>query len=101
MQTELHLHSLLRHMTKKNQGGDTRVVMHLSGACTNKGRRSSAFKETGLAEGATAVYEQLSKKFNREYDNAGSIGKAMKTRLGNRYTVFITYDFDSAEDNLA
>ncbi len=52
-----------------------------------------------LDEGATAVYEQLSKKFNCEYDNAGSIGKRYRRQdeIGTPYC--ITYDFDSAEDN--
>ena len=43
--------------------------------------------------------EQLSKKFNCEYDNAGSIGKRYRRQdeIGTPYC--ITYDFDSAEDN--
>ena len=45
------------------------------------------------------LYEQLSKKFNCEYDNAGSIGKRYRRQdeIGTPYC--ITYDFDSAEDN--
>ena len=65
------------------EGGDTRVVMHLHPA---------------LAPIKAAVLP-LSKKFNCEYDNAGSIGKRYRRQdeIGTPYC--ITYDFDSAEDN--
>ena len=48
---------------------------------------------------AAYVYEQLSKKFNCEYDNAGSIGKRYRRQdeIGTPYC--ITYDFESTEDN--
>ena len=80
------------------EGGDTRVVMHLHPALAPI---KAAFLPLSkkLDEGATAVYEQLSKKFNCEYDNAGSIGKRYRRQdeIGTPYC--ITYDFDSAEDN--
>ena len=41
----------------------------------------------------------LSKKFNIDYDDAGSIGKRYRRQdeIGTPYC--ITYDFDSVEDN--
>jgi len=51
-----------------------------------------------LSEGAEAVYEQLSKKYNCEYDEAGSIGKRYRRQdeIGTPWC--ITYDFDSETD---
>ena len=80
------------------EGGDTRVVMHLHPALAPIKAAVLPLSKK-LDEGATAVYEQLSKKFNCEYDNAGSIGKRYRRQdeIGTPYC--ITYDFDSAEDN--
>ena len=52
-----------------------------------------------LDEQATEIYQKLSKKFNCEYDNAGSIGKRYRRQdeIGTPYC--ITFDFDSLEDN--
>ncbi len=51
-----------------------------------------------LAEGAEAIYTQLSKKYNCEYDDRGTIGKRYRRQdeIGTPYCV--TYDFDSVED---
>ncbi len=51
-----------------------------------------------LSEEALKVYEMLSKEFNCEYDESGSIGKRYRRQdeIGTPYC--ITYDFDSAED---
>ena len=80
------------------EGGDTRVVMHLHPALAPIKAAILPLSKK-LDEGATAVYEQLSKKFNCEYDNAGSIGKRYRRQdeIGTPYC--ITYDFESAEDN--
>ena len=51
-----------------------------------------------LAEGATKIYKQLSKKFNCEYDDRGNIGKRYRRQdeIGTPFCV--TYDFDSETD---
>ena len=45
------------------------------------------------------MFASLSKKFNIDYDDAGSIGKRYRRQdeIGTPYC--ITYDFDSLEDN--
>ena len=51
-----------------------------------------------LAEPAIEIYNELSKYFNCEYDEAGSIGKRYRRQdeIGTPYCV--TFDFDSLED---
>ena len=51
-----------------------------------------------LNEQAEEVFASLSKKFNVDYDDAGSIGKRYRRQdeIGTPYC--ITYDFDSLED---
>jgi len=51
-----------------------------------------------LAEGAEAIYANLSKHFFCEYDDAGSIGKRYRRQDEIGTPFCITYDFDS-EDN--
>jgi len=52
-----------------------------------------------LSEKATEVFNQLSKKYNMEYDESGSIGKRYRREdeIGTPYC--ITVDFDTLEDN--
>ena len=52
-----------------------------------------------LSAPATELFEKLSKKFNCEYDDAGSIGKRYRREdeIGTPYC--ITYDFESENDN--
>ena len=52
-----------------------------------------------LSEKADEVYGALSKYFNIEYDEAGSIGKRYRRQdeIGTPYC--ITVDFDTLEDN--
>ena len=52
-----------------------------------------------LAEPATALYEKLSKRFNCEYDEAGSIGKRYRREdeIGTPFCV--TVDFETLNDN--
>ena len=77
---------------------DTRVVMHFHPAL-------APFKAAVLPlskklnEQAEDVFTALSKKFNVDYDDAGSIGKRYRRQdeIGTPYC--ITYDFDSLEDN--
>ena len=51
-----------------------------------------------LDEQATEVYEKLIKKYNCEYDNAGSIGKRYRRQDEIGTPFCITFDFDSLED---
>jgi len=52
-----------------------------------------------LSDKALEIYNSLSKKFNCEYDDAGSIGKRYRRQdeIGTPYCV--TIDFDTLEDN--
>ena len=76
---------------------DTRVVLHLHPAL-------APFKacvlplSKKLAEPAGEIYAELAKRFNVDYDDAGSIGKRYRRQdeIGTPYC--ITYDFESAED---
>ncbi len=76
---------------------DSRVVMHFHPAL-------APFKAAVLPlskklnEQAEEVFEALSKKFNVDYDDAGSIGKRYRRQdeIGTPYC--ITYDFESLED---
>lgn len=51
-----------------------------------------------LSEEATEIYQMLSKHFNVEYDESGSIGKRYRRQDEIGTPFCITLDFDSAED---
>ena len=51
-----------------------------------------------LSESATELYENLSKKFMCDYDDAGSIGQRYRRQDEIGTPVCITVDFDTAED---
>ena len=76
---------------------DVRVVMHLHPFL-------APFKvavlplSKKLSEGAMEVYEELSKYFNTDFDETGSIGKRYRREdeIGTPFCV--TFDFDSLED---
>ena len=51
-----------------------------------------------LGEKADEVYQKLIKKYNCEYDDAGSIGKRYRRQDEIGTPICITYDFDSEED---
>ena len=76
---------------------DTRVVLHFHPAL-------APFKAAVLPlskklnEQATEVYHALQKKFNVDYDDAGSIGKRYRRQDEIGTPFCITYDFDSIED---
>jgi len=77
---------------------DTRVVMHFHPALAPfKAAVLPLSKKLG--EQAEAVFDELSKKFSVDYDDAGSIGKRYRRQdeIGTPYC--ITFDFDSLEDN--
>ncbi len=76
---------------------DTRVVMRLHPAL-------APFKvavlplSKKLAEGATEIYEELSKYFSCDYDETGSIGKRYRREDEVGTPFCVTFDFDSLED---
>ena len=78
--------------------GDTRVVMRLSPALAPMKAAVLPLSKK-LSEPAEALYAELSKKFNCDYDEAGSIGKRYRRQdeIGTPYCV--TVDFDTLEDN--
>ena len=79
------------------EGGDSRVVLRFHPALAPVKAAVLPLSKK-LNEGAEKVFAELSKKFNMEYDDAGSIGKRYR-RLDEIGTPFcITYDFDSEED---
>ena len=76
---------------------DVRTVMHFHPAL-------APFKacvlplSKKLDEQASKIYEDLSKKFNVDYDVAGSIGKRYRRQDEIGTPICVTYDFDSVED---
>ncbi|MBP0979386.1 MAG: glycine--tRNA ligase [Oscillospiraceae bacterium] len=52
-----------------------------------------------LKQNAFEIYQNLSKKFNVEYDEAGSIGKRYRRQDEIGTPLCITYDFDSESEN--
>ena len=78
---------------------DTRTVLHLHPAL-------APFKvavlplSKKLSDKATSIYQELSKEFMCDYDEAGSIGKRYRREdeIGTPYC--ITVDFDTLEDNM-
>ncbi|WHH57010.1 glycine--tRNA ligase [Petroclostridium sp. X23] len=79
------------------EGGDSRVVLHLHPALAPfKAAVLPLSKKLG--DEAYKVYEQLSKKYMCEYDEAGSIGKRYRRQDEIGTPFCITFDFDSLED---
>ena len=78
--------------------GDVRTVLHLHPALAPYKVAVLPLSKK-LSDKATEVYEQLSKKFMCDYDEAGSIGKRYRREdeIGTPYC--ITIDFDTLEDN--
>lgn len=78
--------------------GDTRTVLHLHPALAPYKVAVLPLSKK-LSEKACEVYENLSKKFMCDYDEAGSIGKRYRREdeIGTPYCV--TIDFQSLEDN--
>jgi len=78
-------------------GDDSRVVLRLHPALAPiKAAVLPLSKKLG--DGAAKVFEQLSKEFMCEYDEAGSIGKRYRRQDEIGTPFCITYDFDSEED---
>ncbi|AEB74854.1 glycine--tRNA ligase [Clostridium botulinum] len=80
------------------ENGDTRTVLRLHPALAPFKAAILPLSKK-LSEKALEVYSKLSKKFNIDYDEAGSIGKRYRREdeIGTPYC--ITVDFDTLEDN--
>ncbi len=76
---------------------DTRIVLRLHPALAPVKAAVLPLSKK-LGENALKVYELLSKSFNVEYDDAGSIGKRYRRQDEIGTPFCITYDFDSEED---
>ncbi|EDS77189.1 glycyl-tRNA synthetase [Clostridium botulinum C str. Eklund] len=80
------------------ENGDTRTVLHFHPVLAPFKAAILPLSKK-LSEKALDVYAKLSKKFNIDYDEAGSIGKRYRREdeIGTPYC--ITVDFDTLEDN--
>ncbi len=81
-----------------DEKGDTRVIMHFHPALAPFKAAILPLSKK-LAPQATEVYNELSKYFSVDYDDAGSIGKRYRREDEIGTPICITYDFDSLEDN--
>ena len=79
------------------EGGDVRTVLHFHPAIAPVKAAVLPLSKK-LNEPAMEVYNELSKYFNCEFDDAQSIGKRYRRQDEIGTPVCITYDFDSAED---
>ena len=80
------------------EGGDSRVVLRLHPALAPIKAAVLPLSKK-LSPEAEKVFDMLSKKYNCEFDEAGSIGKRYRRQDEIGTPFCITYDFDSAEDN--
>ena len=76
---------------------DTRVVLHLHPFLAPFKAAVLPLSKK-LSEGAEKVFEDLTKYFNVDYDEAGSIGKRYRRQDEIGTPLCITYDFDSEVD---
>lgn len=77
--------------------GDVRTVLHLHPALAPVKAAVLPLSKK-LSEKATALYTELSKSFNCDFDDAGSIGKRYRREDEIGTPFCITYDFDSETD---
>ena len=77
--------------------GDTRVVLRLHPALAPVKAAILPLSKK-LGDKADEVYQKLIKKYNCEYDDAGSIGKRYRRQDEIGTPVCITIDFDTLED---
>ncbi len=80
-----------------DEKGDTRVVMHFHPALAPFKAAVLPLSKK-LSDKALEVYSELSKYFNVDFDDAGSIGKRYRREDEIGTPICITYDFDSLED---
>ncbi len=78
--------------------GDTRVVLHLNPIIAPYKVAVLPLSKK-LSDKAKEIYDNLSKKFMCDYDEAGSIGKRYRREDEIGTPFCITVDFDSLEDN--
>ncbi len=81
-----------------DEKGDTRVVLRLHPALAPFKAAVLPLSKK-LSDKAMEVYSDLSKYFNIDFDDAGSIGKRYRREDEIGTPICITYDFDSLEDN--
>lgn len=79
------------------EGGDSRVVMHLHPALAPFKAAILPLSKK-LSDKALEVYSTLSKKFNIDFDETGSIGKRYRRQDEIGTPFCITIDFDTLED---
>lgn len=80
------------------EGGDVRTVMHLHPALAPFKAAVLPLSKK-LSEKALEVHSLLAKKYNVDYDEAGSIGKRYRREDEIGTPFCITVDFDTMEDN--
>ena len=78
--------------------GDVRTVLHFHPALAPVKIGILPLSKK-LNEGAEKIYEQLSRKYNCEFDDRGNIGKRYRRQDEIGTPFCITYDFDSETDN--
>ena len=81
-----------------DEKGDTRTVLRLHPALAPFKAAVLPLSKK-LSDKAMEVYTNLSKYFNIDFDDAGSIGKRYRREDEIGTPICITYDFDSLEDN--
>ena len=84
-------------LTDEKGKEDTRVVLHLHPALAPIKAAVLPLSKK-LNDKATEVFAELSKKYNVDYDDAGSIGKRYRRQDEIGTPFCITYDFDSETD---
>ena len=80
------------------EGGDSRVVLKLHPAIAPYKAAVLPLSKK-LSEKARGIWEDLSRHFMTDYDEAGSIGKRYRRQDEVGTPFCITYDFDSENDN--
>ena len=80
------------------ENGENRVVMHFHPAIAPY-KVAILPLQKNLSEKARAIYEQLSKHFMVDYDEAGSIGKRYRREDEIGTPLCVTVDFDTLEND--
>ncbi len=80
-----------------DEKGDTRTVLHLHPALAPFKAAVLPLSKK-LSDKALEIYNELSRDFTVDFDDAGSIGKRYRREDEIGTPICITYDFDSLED---
>lgn len=80
------------------ENGESRIVMHFHPAIAPY-KVAILPLQKNLSEKARAIYEQLSKHFMVDYDEAGSIGKRYRREDEIGTPLCVTVDFDTLEND--